>query len=86
MPTKNEYNGWSNRATWNVALWINNDESLYRAKEDALKMARIQGDVERATSILESLCASFWPNGYTPDGCALEDADFAEIAQSEMES
>lgn len=30
----NDYNGYRNRATWNVALWVANDESLYRAAVD----------------------------------------------------
>jgi hypothetical protein len=29
------YNGWENYETWNVALWINNDEGLYNLAMDA---------------------------------------------------
>jgi hypothetical protein len=29
MTTENKYNGWSNYETWNVALWMDNDEGNY---------------------------------------------------------
>jgi hypothetical protein len=28
---KDEYNGWRNYETWNVILWINNDQSYYNS-------------------------------------------------------
>ena len=33
--TDTVYNGWTNYETWNVALWINNDEGLYHLAMEA---------------------------------------------------
>lgn len=35
-----EYNGHKTRQHWNVALWINNDEGLYRLALDCLSDGR----------------------------------------------
>ena len=30
MTTEKTYNGWKNRATWNLVLWAENDYELYQ--------------------------------------------------------
>jgi hypothetical protein len=39
------YNGWANYETWNVALWINNEEGLYN-------LAMECGDYETLVNVL----------------------------------
>jgi hypothetical protein len=49
---KKDYNGWKNRQTWNVALWVNNDESLYRSAIEF--MGRYKGRAPYTMFIYES--------------------------------
>ena len=69
-------NGWTNWATWNVALWIDNEESTYRARCRAIGESSDAADVERFVREMH-------PSG-TPDmdGPAdLTDVDYGELLE-----
>lgn len=34
------YQGWKNYQTWNIALWVNNDEGLYNMAVDYVKKSK----------------------------------------------
>lgn len=56
------YNGWKNWQTWNVALWLGNDEGLYRAAVELKKRARPRVRAIHAETFVRDLM----PDG-TPD-------------------
>jgi hypothetical protein len=67
------YNGWSNYETWNVALWIGNDEGLYNVAKEA-------GDYEAFAEFMSDLfCKSC-----TPDGVLWNDPELNHIELNDM--
>ena len=70
--TDTTFNGWANWETWNVSLWIQNDEGLYetakecRTYQDLVSMLRECGSKE------------------TPDGCRWDDPKIDGIEINDM--
>jgi hypothetical protein len=60
------YNGWKNRQTWNIALWLQNDEGLYRRAQTF--MSHYKG----RTPYTAFVRAERIPG--TPDGVSFTDA------------
>ena len=67
-----EYNGWTNRATWNVNLWLGNDEEIYNLML-SLKM------VDAAQ--FANFCGYMWGEE-TPDGDSLSEVNWDEIVDA----
>ncbi len=60
------YNGWTNYATWGVALVLNNDESTYNA-------VRAQAHEIRSTNDRPDLDLADWVKDFTEELCGLEE-------------
>ena len=72
MNNEEKHNGWTNRATWNVNLWLGNDEGTYTVMR-SLKMTE--------PNQFENFCGYLWGNE-TPDGEKLSDVNWQEIANA----
>ena len=64
------YNGWTNYETWNVALWIGNDEGLYHC---ARRCYSYQDFIDR-----------FDDDSETPDGVKFNDPNINHVEIDEM--
>ncbi len=71
--TDQTYNGWTNWETWNVALWVQNDEGFYR---EARRSYSYPNFVERM-----GFASSATPDGAKYDSPELDIAELNEMIE-----
>ena len=72
--TDQSYNGWTNYETWNVALWIGNDEGLYHLAREA----------KDYRTFVDCLLAPTFSDATTDDGVKWNDPAINTIEIDEM--
>jgi len=78
---ENDYNGWTNWETWNLKLWLDNDEGTYREVQRIVNRAY---SVDKLEDELKGYVLDIMPDG-TPDMDGTKDlfkVNFTEIAES----
>ena len=65
---KEKYNGWADWTTWNVALWINNDQCFYNIAKECKNYADFLYE-------MQAMIGSF----ATPDGADWGEANIGEM-------
>ncbi|MED6699264.1 hypothetical protein VWH97_05990 [Escherichia coli O157] len=65
MATTKTFNGHKNKTHWNVSLWINNDESLYRLAKEFIDANTNRNDAARHMMLfLEQIGQDKTPDGF----------------------
>ena len=65
---KTDYNGWTDWTTWNCALWINNEPTLYNLASECVDYAEFLYEMQVMCGFYE-----------TPDGADYGEADYKEM-------
>src|SRR5207237_6827289 len=85
------YNGWTNYETWNVALWIDNEQGSYNHRRELAREACVNAEAgrsftrkESATQILAGLLKEWIEEGNPVAKQASVYADLVNAALSEV--
>jgi hypothetical protein len=97
MVEKRDYNGWTNYETWNVNLWLTNDEGSESMLQEILDDFRKDEDDEDSENDINGAARAIkgWVEEMMPDlgpsmfsdllGAAMSEVDWYEIAQNHMD-
>jgi len=84
--TNETYNGWANRSTWNVMLWLDNDEAMYHGYVAAVKRVLANGHkltAGRAKAIALDVIGETTPDNVNVTAKCI---DWKAIAEAMLES
>lgn len=91
MPTKKEYNGYTNYETWNCALWLDNDQGTQlMMQEKAIELVEAMDnpndklEIETATQDMEAFLESIVDDMQETMGFHIEASMFSDMLNAAL--